>query len=81
MKGLKLEFLELRREISRLVVFYKSLHGQTALPLPDHLVRENTNSRRHSDIFRCQLGHRFMLIAFSAELRSETRVSSATVDT
>ena len=69
MKGLKFEFLELRREISRLVVFYKSLHGQTALPLPDYLVRENTNSSRLSDICMCQPGHRFISIVFSTELQ------------
>ena len=39
------------RGISRLVMFYKSLHGQTALPLPDRLVRANNNISGHGDIF------------------------------
>ena len=50
-KELKWESLERRRETSRLVIFYKSFHGETALPLPYHLVRANGNMRSHSDIF------------------------------
>ena len=52
MRELKWESLERRGETSRLVIFYKSLHGETAaLPLPYHLVRVNGNTRGHSE--RC----------------------------
>lgn len=41
----------LERRIIRLVLFYKSLHGQTALPSPYHYVRADNNTRGLSDIF------------------------------
>ena len=41
--GIKSEYLELRKEISRLVMFYKTLHGHTTLRLPNYLVgKKNT---------------------------------------
>ena len=49
MKDLKQKSLELRREISRLLLFFKSLLRQTALPLSDHLIRVNNNTRGHGD--------------------------------
>ena len=51
MKELKWESQERGIETSRIVMFYKSLHGGTVLPLPFHLVRANGNTRGHSERF------------------------------
>lgn len=88
MKTLKWESLEHRREVSRLAMFYKSVHGEIALPLPSHLVHSINNTRGHSERF-IQVPARTQVYAnsfFNRTVRNwngltETVVSAATVDT
>ena len=40
-----------RREARRLVMFYKSVQGETALPVLDHIVRTHSTTRGHTERF------------------------------
>ena len=76
------------RAPQRVAMFYKSVHGEIALPLPSHLVHSINNTRGHSERF-IQVPARTQVYAnsfFNRTVRNwngltETVVSAATVDT
>ena len=88
MQGLKWDSLERCREVSRLTLFYKAIHQETAIPFSNHLVLSVNKTHGHSKRF-IQVPARTQVYANSFFNRttknwnglSETVVSASTVDT
>ena len=51
MQQMKWDSLAERRKARRLVMFYKSVQGETALQLPNHIVRTHSTTRYHTERF------------------------------
>ena len=62
MQDLKWDSLERRREVSRLTLFYKAIHQETAIPFPNHLVHSINKKpvALVNDLFRYRLKLRYM---------------------
>ena len=88
MQDLKWDSLERRREVNRLILFYKAIHQETAIPFPNHLLHSVNKTRGHRKRF-VQVPartHVYTNSFFNRTIKnwnelSETVVSAITVDT